>query len=273
MSKYADTTEDHTAQSASSSTLVMDYPDNWTNLHFDVVPDFLEPPQAWIDEAKNAGGALFSKDVKSYKYELIMTATGPTLPIFGVQRAWKVDILIRRFPIGKWPVFLVQKYFAGREKLNDRLPKSMIAYEHAQYDIIKEALTQCQEWGTSWYQEREAPTFAASINEFKARKASAEIQQDQVQAGVRAISTHFAAGAKASPFNKKVVSSTTRAVAAAKFPTLQAEKKADTLVRKGKTVFIEEEASEDEDEVTEVTYGNEYVPVQRSVKRRVIEDD
>lgn len=273
MSKYADSTEDHTAQAAVGAALQMDYPDTWQNLHFDVVPAFLEPSEAWIEEAKNAGGALFAKDTKSYKYELIMSATGPSLLIFGVQRAWKVDIYIRRFPIGKWPVFLVQKYFEGREKLNDRMPKSMIAYEHAQYDIIKEALSQCQEWGTTWYQEREAPWFAASINEYKAKKAEHTVQQDQVKAGVAAISGHFAQ-AKVSPFNKKFVSDTTRAVVAAKFPTLQAEKKAAVLVNKPKVLHvIDEEAEEETQELMEVSFGNEYEPPKRSVKRRVIEDE
>lgn len=273
MSRFSDITDDVNAQSSTLSKFDMSYPPEWHELQFDVVDSFLDPPSEWIEAAKDAGAAIFAKRGQDYHYDVIMRAFGPSIPIFGQARRLVVEIIVRRFPIGKWPVILVDTHFEGRERQNDKLPKSLFAYYHHQFSIIQEAMAQTHDWALSFYKDHEAPHFASSITAYK---KALEVKQTVTASVIRESAGVTPKNLFKRPFPdiKRAVANSSSSAQLAKFPTLMAEKKANELLRHATVTEPEEELATELDEreqLAEVTYGNEYTPA-LPVKRRIFHD-
>lgn len=244
MSKFADL-DDCASRNEPSAKDSTTYPAEWRPLLFDVMPDFENISADWIEEAKQAPAVFEAKSVKEYKYRVIMRAYGPAIPIFGVLRQWVVDIEIRQFPVTLFPVILVKEYFDGREKINDKMPKSMWEYKHDQYPIIQEAIQQAIEWGKEWNTKYEFPFRKTSVGSYqKAKTATLQAKAQHVEA-VAAVSHP-----SSNPFKKNLQ-------AASKHPTLAAEKKAISALSTSR-YFPESIAEETSEQLAEVTYEEDY---------------
>lgn len=265
MAKFYELSEDANQQADSSFDFDMDYPREWQGLQFEVLPAFQEPPSEWIEKAHDAGAAIFGKLNKDFDYEVIMRAFGPAVLIFGQNRRIVVEIEIRRFPMGKWPIFLVKTFFEGREKNNDKLPKRLFAYMHHQYEAIRDAMQQCHEWGIEWYKANEQPHYRESIQAYEANQKKIAVLAESAKQEMHGVGESIK---KKWGFSKKAVVNSRDVEYASKFPTLKAAQKASALL--GPRDDDEDLLASETLQETYVEYGNEYVP-QPPAKRRLFD--